>query len=118
MAYAFRDLMVWQRSMQLAKAVYGLTKEFPQDERFGLTSQIRRSAVSIPSNIAEGQGRLNVGEFKQFLGIARGSNYELQTQLELAKAFGFAKCELIESAETLSHEVGKMIYALIESLSN
>ena len=116
MGQAFRDLMVWQRSMQLAKAVYGLTNEFPPDERFGLTSQIRRSAVSIPSNIAEGQGRLSLGEFKQFLGIARGSNYELQTQLELAKAFGFARCQSIEEAEKLSHEVGKMIYALIDSL--
>ena len=116
MGQAFRDLMVWQRSMQLAKAVYGLTNEFPPDERFGLTSQIRRSAVSIPSNIAEGQGRLSLGEFKQFLGIARGSNYELQTQLELAKAFGFARCQSIEEAEKLSHEVGKMIYALIDSV--
>jgi four helix bundle protein len=83
MGQAFRDLMVWQRSMQLAEAVYSLTKEFPHDERYGLTSQIRRSAVSIPSNIAEGRGRLSAGEFKQFLGVARGSNYELQTQLEL-----------------------------------
>jgi four helix bundle protein len=116
MAHAFRDLQVWQRSMQLAKVVYCLTKEFPPDERFGLTSQIRRSAVSIPSNIAEGQGRSSLGEFKQFLGIARGSNYELQTQRELAKAFGFAGCQSIENTESLSHEVGKMLYALIDSL--
>jgi four helix bundle protein len=116
MGQAFRDLVVWQRAMQLTIAIYGLTKEFPQDERFGLTSQIRRSAVSIPSNIAEGQGRLNVGEFKQFLGIARGSNYEVQTQLELAKALKLANCKLIEDAESLSHEVGRMIYALLESL--
>ena len=102
--------------MQLAVAIYNLSKEFPQDERFGLTSQIRRSVVSIPSNIAEGQGRLNVGEFRQFLGIARGSNYEVQTQLELAKALGFAKSREIELVEGLSHEVGRMIYALIESL--
>src|ERR1039457_1552549 len=66
MAQAFRDLLVWQRSMQLTVAIYGLTKEFPQDERFGLTSQIRRSAVSIPSNIAEGQGRMKPGEFHSF----------------------------------------------------
>ncbi len=116
MGQAFRDLLVWQRSMQLTIAIYGLTKEFPQEERYGLTSQIRRSAVSIPSNIAEGQGRLNVGEFKQFLGIARGSNYEVQTQLELAKALKLANCELIQNAESLSHEVGRMIYALLESL--
>ena len=116
MGQAFRDLTVWQRSIQLAVAIYGLSKEFPQDERFGLTSQIRRAVVSISSNIAEGQGRLNVGEFKQFLGIARGSNYELQSQLELAKALGFANPRAIESTESLSHEVGRMIYALIESL--
>jgi hypothetical protein len=71
MAHAFRDLTVWQRSMKLTIAIYGLSKELPTDERFGLTSQIRRSAVSIPSNVAEGQGRLNVGEFKQFLGECR-----------------------------------------------
>ena len=116
MGQAFRDLTVWQRSIQLAVAIYKLSKEFPQDERFGLTSQIRRSVVSISSNIAEGQGRLNAGEFRQFLGIARGSNYEVQTQLELAKALGFAKPNAIETAESLSHEVGRMIYALIESL--
>ena len=116
MGQAFRDLTVWQRSMQLAVAIYGLTKEFPQDERFGLTSQIRRSAVSIPSNIAEGRGRLNVGEFKQFPGIARGSTYEVQTQLELARSLGFASREPIDHAECIAHEVGKMIYALIESL--
>ena len=81
-----------------------------------MTSQIRRSVVSIPSNIAEGEGRLNVGEFKQFLGIARGSNHEVQTQLELAKTLGFAKPKAIENAENLSLEVGRMIYALIESL--
>lgn len=116
MAQAFRDLVVWQRSMQLTIAVYGLTREFPSDERFGLTSQIRRSAVSVPSNIAEGQGRSNVGEFKQFLSIARGSNYELQTQLELAKALKMGQADLVDSAVNMSHEVGKMLYALLESL--
>jgi len=69
---------MWQRAMQLTVAVYRLTKDFPRDELYGLTSQIRRAAVSLPSNIAEGHGRLNSGEFKQFLGVARGSNSELQ----------------------------------------
>ena len=64
--------MVWQRAMQLTVAIYRLTKDFPRDELYGLTSQTRRSAVSIPSNIAEGQGRLSVGEFKQFLGLREG----------------------------------------------
>ena len=76
---SFRDLKVWQKSMDLAVAVYALTKGFPREEAFGLTSQLRRSAVSVPSNIAEGQGRSNTREFQQFLRIARGSNCELQT---------------------------------------
>ena len=116
MAQAFRDLQVWQRSMQLTIAVYKLTHEFPREEMFGLTSQIRRSAVSLPSNIAEGQGRLTPGEFRQFLGIARGSNFELQTQLELAKALGMGEGSAINEAESMSHEVGKMLYSMLESL--
>ena len=72
MVQSFRDLQVWQRAVQLSIAIYRLTKEFPREEIYGLSSQIRRSAVSVPSNIAEGQGRLWTGEFKQFLGIARG----------------------------------------------
>ncbi len=103
--------------MELTVAIYGLTKEFPQDEKFGLTSQIRRSAVSIPSNIAEGQGRLKPGEFMQFLGMARGSNYEVQTQLQLARNLNMGDSKLIETAEGLSHEVGKMLHPLLESLS-
>jgi four helix bundle protein len=85
MIHSFQDLQIWQKSIQLAVAVYRLTDGFPREERYGLRSQIRRSAVSIPSNIAEGQGRTNLGEFRQFLGIARGSNCELQTQLEIAR---------------------------------
>jgi len=115
-AQTFRDLVVWQRAMQLTVAIYGLTRDFPREETYGLTSQVRRSAVSVPSNIAEGQGRLNVGEFRQFLGIARGSNFEVQTQLEIARALKFGNSALIDEAEVLSHEVGKMIYALLESI--
>lgn len=109
MGQGFRDLKVWQRAMQLTIAVYGLTGEFPKAEIYGLTSQLRRSAVSIPSNIAEGQGRLNAGEFKQFLGIARGSDFELQTQLELAKALKYGDSGRIDGATKMSHEVGRMI---------
>ena len=90
MVQSFRDLLVWQRSMQLTVVSYRLTQSFPREEMYGLTSQIRRSAVSIPSNIAERQGRLGTGEFCQFLGVARGSNSELQTQLEIARALGTA----------------------------
>ena len=115
-AQSFRDLMVWQRAMQLTIAIYRLTGEFPREEQYGLTSQLRRSTVSIPSNIAEGQGRLSVGEFKQFLGIARGSNFEVQTQLEIARTLKFGNPASINEAEGLSHEVGKMLYALLESI--
>jgi four helix bundle protein len=113
---SFRDLQVWQRSMQLTTAVYRLTQQFPREELYGLTSQLRRTAVSVPSNIAEGQGRLGTAEFRQFLGISRGANFELQTQLEIARTLGIGDAKSIEGAESLSHEVGRMLYALIKSL--
>jgi four helix bundle protein len=115
MAHSFRDLTVWQRAMQLTVAVYKLTQDFPREELYCLTSQIRRSAVSLPSNIAEGHGRLNTGEFRQFLGVARGSNCELQTQLEIARALGYGNPKQIDQAELLSNEVGKMIYSILAS---
>jgi four helix bundle protein len=102
--------------MELTVAIYRLSKDFPSTERYGLTNQLRRAAVSIPGNIAEGQGRLNSGEFRQFLGIARGSNCELQTQVEIARALGFGNPELLDHAESLSHEVGKMLFAMLASL--
>ena len=118
MARSFRDLVVWQRSIQLAAAIYRLAQDFPREELFGLTSQIKRAAVSVPSNIAEGQGRLSTGEFRQFLGIARGSNFEVQTQLEIARILGIGDSKLLDEAEGLSHEVGKMIYAMLEVIKN
>ncbi|MDR3726413.1 MAG: four helix bundle protein [Terracidiphilus sp.] len=118
MAHSFRDLVVWQRAMQLTVAIYRLTKEFPREEIYGLTSQIRRAAVSVPSNIAEGHGRLNTGEYRQFLGVARGSNFEMQTQLEIARALEIGNSKLLDEAEGLSHEVGKMLYATLESIKN
>ena len=114
-ANSFRDLLVWQRAIQLSVAIYKLTSGFPKEELYGLTSQLRRCSVSIPSNIAEGQGRMTTGEFRQFLGIARGSNFELQTQLEIARALGLGDSKQIDEAESLSHEVGKMIYSILES---
>jgi four helix bundle protein len=118
MSHSFRDLLVWQRAMQMTIGIYRLTEEFPRQEIYGLTSQIRRSAVSVPSNIAEGHGRLSSGEYRQLLGIARGSNFELQTQLEIARALKIGNPKLIDEAEGLSHEVGKMLYATLESLKN
>jgi four helix bundle protein len=101
--------------MQLTVAIYRLTRDFPREEIYGLTSQIRRAAVSLPSNIAEGHGRLNRAEFRQFLGIARASNFELQTQIEIARAIGIGNPALLNEADGLSHEVGKMLYAILDS---
>jgi four helix bundle protein len=114
MVRSFRELLIWQRSMDLATAVYRLTHNFPQQEMYGMISQMRRCAVSIPSNIAEGHGRLSIGEYRQFLGIARASNFELQTQLDIARRLGFGSEPEIDNAEALSHEVGKMIYSILE----
>ncbi len=116
MAQSFRDLQVWQRAMQLTVAVYRLTQGFPREEQFGLTNQMRRSAVSIPSNIAEGQRRTCAGEFRQFLGIARGSTCEVQTQLEIARALNFGKPGLIDEVESLSNEIRKMLFGLMNSI--
>jgi four helix bundle protein len=116
MVQSFRDLLVWQRAIQLSVSIYRLTQVFPREELYGLTSQIRRSAVSVPSNIAEGHGRLSTGEYRQFLGIARGSNFELQTQIEIARALGFGDPKLLDDAEGLSHEVGKMIHGILEGI--
>ena len=118
MVKSFRDLLVWQRAIQLSVAIYRLTQGFPREEVYGVTSQMRRSAVSVPSNIAEGHGRLSTGEYRQFLGIARGSNFELQTQLEIARALEFGNSKLLDEAEGLSHEVGKMIHGVLEGIKD
>ena len=102
--------------MDLTLIIYRLTQGFPSSENYGLTSQLRRCSVSIPNNIAEGQGRSNTREFGQFLGIARGANCELQTQLEIARRLGFGDSKLVDQAESLSHEVGKMIFTMLGTL--
>jgi four helix bundle protein len=81
---SYRELIIWQKSIQVVTNVYKLTRNFPKEELFGLTSQMRRCAISIPSNIAEGFGRNSQGDFKRFLNIALGSTYELQTQIEIS----------------------------------
>ena len=111
-----RKSVAWHKSMELTTQVYRLTRSFPADERFGLTNQIRRAAVSIPSNIAEGHGRLNTRELLQFLGIARGSTLEVLTQLELANALGFTRQEQVLSAHNLATEVLKLLNATIATL--
>lgn len=102
--------------MQLATVIYRLTQGFPREELYGLASQLRRAAVSVPSNIAEGQGRSGVGEYRHFLWIARGSNFELQTQLEIAKNLKMGDAKLLKESESLSQEIGKMLYSLLEKL--
>jgi four helix bundle protein len=102
--------------MDLTLMIYRLTQGFPSSEAYGLTSQLRRCSVSIPSNIAEGQGRTNTREFAHFLSISRGSNCELQTQLEIARRLGFGDSKLTEQAESLSHKVGKMTFTMLATL--
>ncbi|MCD6494915.1 four helix bundle protein [Candidatus Bipolaricaulota bacterium] len=113
---SYRDLVVWQKAMALVSAVYKLTAAFPGSERFGLASQIQRAAVSVPSNIAEGQGRLATKEFRQFLGISRGSLKELETQLMISVDLGYASTEEIATCLDLADEIGRMLNALIKAL--
>jgi four helix bundle protein len=98
MVKSFRDLVVWQRSIQLSLAIYRLTAAFPVEERHGLSSQLRRAGVSVPSNIAEGYGRGSRKEYRQFLAIARGSTLEVQTQLTIARELSFCKSDEMASA--------------------
>lgn len=116
MAQAFQELPVWQRSIEMTVAIYDATRSFPREEVYGLTSQLRRAAVSVASNIAEGRGRISQGEFRQFLGVAQGSNYEVQTQILVAKKLKMGEPKQLNQAEKLSVEVGKMLSAFIASL--
>lgn len=116
MLRSFRELAVWQRAMELTTSIYSLTQGFPREEVFGLSSQLRRAAVSVPSNIAEGHGRSSIADYRHFLWIARGSNFELQTQLEIARTLAMGDSELLAKADALSQEVGKMIYAILSKL--
>ena len=116
MAQSHEDLLVWQRAMEMTEAVYQLTKGFPKEELYGVVSQLRRAAVSVPSNIAEGRGRLTQGEFRQFLSTAQGSNFEVQTQLELSRRLGYGQADHLANAKKLSLEVGRMLSSLITTL--
>jgi len=111
----FRDLIVWQKSIDLVTEVYRDTSAFPREEIFALTSQIRRSAVSIPSNIAEGEGRKRATEFAHFLRIAQGSLAELQTQLIVSERLGYLQPRQLEALTNKPDEVGKLLYGLIRS---
>lgn len=110
----YKDLIVWKKSIHLVKEVYALMKDLPQEEKFGLTSQIKRSSISIPSNIAEGWGRYSPKDYVRFLRIARGSLFELETQLILVRELGFSNNG--ETITSILEEVSKMLIGLINSL--
>ncbi|MGA3080511.1 MAG: four helix bundle protein [Terracidiphilus sp.] len=114
----FHDLTVWQRAIDLTVCIYKLTRGFPKEELYGLVSQLRRASVSVASNIAEGRGRLNRGEFRQFLGIALGSVFEIKTQLVVARKLEMGKQAEIDEATSLSEEVSKMLTSLIHTLES
>ena len=112
----YKDLIAWQKSMQLAKEVYLLTKKLPKEELFGLTNQLRRAVVSIFSNIAEGNGRLSRKEYLHFLSIARGSKSEVETQLLFCVELGYLQESDIETALGLCTEVSKLLNRLISKI--
>ena len=113
----FKDLFLWQRAMDLVVEVYDLVKKLPKEELFALSDQIRRAVISIPSNIAEGQGRNSSKEFIHFLSIAKGSKAELETQLLLCMRINYLKELEIEKAMSLVEEVGKMLHSLQKRLT-
>ena len=113
---AFRDLVVWQRSMDLVERIYEISAAFPRDERFGLTAQIRRSAVSVPSNIGEGSRRKKRKAFLNHLDIALGSQAEVEVQLEIAQRLRFLKMADYKQIQIAVEEIGRMLNGLIVSL--
>lgn len=116
----YEKLVVWQKSMDLVQEVYILSEKFPKTELYGLTNQIRRSAVSIPSNIAEGSHRKTDNDFQQFLCIASGSAAELQTQIKIARRLGFCGSLMAEygKIESLIVEVRKMLFGMVDNLKS
>jgi four helix bundle protein len=116
MLQSYRDLLVWQRALELAVRIYRLSEKFPKSEIYGLTSQVRRAAVSVPSNIAEGYGRGSRKEYLQFLSVAQGSLKELETQIILAQRLSYASEKDAEVTLSASETVGKMLGGLMRSL--
>jgi len=113
---SYQELIGWKKGVELVTDVYRLTQKFPKQEIHGLTNQIRRAAVSIPSNIAEGQGRMSRGEFKQFLGHARGSVFELESQVLIARNLAYLNMEDGEFLLERIAEVGRVLNGLLKSL--
>jgi four helix bundle protein len=116
MLKSYRDLLVWQKAMELTIEIYRFSNDFPKSEVYGLTSQLRRAGVSVPSNIAEGYGRGSRKEYVQFLCISQGSLKELETQVILAQRLNYGSKAAAEGLLGLSDEVGRMLGALIRSL--
>ena len=114
----YQDLIAWQKAMDLVDMVYQVTKTFPREEMFGLTNQLRRAAVSIPSNIAEGQGRQSKADFTCFLWIAHASVREVETQVMIARRQNYLTEEQEQQALDLAAETGRLIRGLINSLAN
>jgi four helix bundle protein len=113
----YRDLDVWQLAMDITVSIYRTTRTFPAEEKFGLTAQLRRAAVSIPSNIAEGHSRIGAGEFRRFVSTARGSVGEVETQLALSVALGFVAADEVTSLSSELERLSKMLFGLDRSLS-
>ncbi len=113
---SYRDLIAWQKSIDFVTEIYRCTRAFPKEETYGLMSQLRRAAVSVPSNIAEGHARLTTGEFRQFLGHALGSLTEIETQIQIANRLGYVGRE--DSNRLLEHsiEIGKIVRGILQSL--
>jgi four helix bundle protein len=116
MIQSYRDLIVWQKSIDLCKKIYQLTASFPSDEKFGLTSQLRRASVSVPSNIAEGRSRRRAADFLRFLDYSYASLAEIETQLYIAAENGFTTHETLIPLFELCSEIGKMLNGLMNSL--
>lgn len=117
MSAMYRKSVAWQRAMELTAAVYRISAQFPGDERFGLTNQIRRAAVSIPSNIAEGKGRITEREMARFLSIARGSVLEVQTQIDIAEMLNYCQPTSLQEAHALAEEVLRMLNASLQTMN-
>lgn len=115
---SYRDLEVWQLAMQLAKETYSIARDFPKEELYGLTSQIRRACISVPANIAEGYGRDNPGDYARFLQIAQGSLKELETLLLLSCEVGLATQPKIEQSLNLADRIGRMLRSLIRTIQS
>ena len=113
---SYRQLIAWQKAMDFVAEVYHATRGFPKEEMYGITSQLRRAAVSIPSNIAEGQGRQTTGEFRQFLGHARGSLLETETQILLSERFEYLDHKTTETLIGQAAELGRILNGLMHSL--